>query len=157
MFKKHVMFAAVICMGLCACAWAAEQAKIEGEVVDIVGLAVKGDFGKGKAHKAEGEKNVKSGLPVGVMGEDGAVHVCVTEDMKPANETLAPMVGENVVVEGKVIYLNGCNVLVMESVKKAEKKEEVKEEAKADEGEKKDEAKEEEKKEEEKKEEEKKD
>ncbi len=81
---------------------------VKGEVVDLVCYIGAGD--KGKVHAACAAKCISSGLPVGILDDDGEVYLLVNKKM-PLNAVLAPMAGQQITVTGTEASRGGMRML----------------------------------------------
>ena len=86
-----------------------------GDAIEISTYAMKGP---GEEHFEGGKHRAENGFPVGILeDETGIVWVCVYRDSAPAshletgNESLAPYIGQKVVVQGLKYTAKGANVI----------------------------------------------
>ncbi|GEM_PF-2280503 len=103
-------------LGSAALAQRQQRVTVVGDVVDLVGLAMRGQGGD---YTAEAMKfRVEHGFPVGLIEEEsGAVYLVVYRDPAPAahletaNKTLLPFVGKKVAAQGRIYEGKGYKVL----------------------------------------------
>ena len=86
----------------------AASKSVTGEVVDLMCYLDHG--AKGEKHKGCAEKCIKSGGPVGLLGENDQLYL-VIGDHKPMNDELAPKAGQTVTLKGKVVEKNGMKMI----------------------------------------------
>lgn len=85
-----------------------DEITVTGEVLD---LACYLDHGaKGSAHKECAETCIKSGLPVGIKGEDGHLYLLIG-DHKPINDQIAAHAAGTVTVKGKLAQRDGLRAI----------------------------------------------
>jgi hypothetical protein len=92
-----------------------ENVTVKGEVLDMACYL---------DHNATGEKHVdcakkciKSGLPVGIKGEDGKTYLLIGEH-KPMNSELAEYAGKSITVKGKLSSRDGINMIENAEIQK---------------------------------------
>jgi len=73
---------------------------VTGEVVDVACYIGDGPAARGEQHKACATKCVKSGMPVGLLQDDGTLILAVTAEHGPANELLLPYLATRVRAAG---------------------------------------------------------
>ena len=115
--KKVAVFICTLAVAGWLGVWSARAAEEEKEVAPIT---VKGEVldmgcyldhgGMGAKHAKCATKCIKSGLPVGIKGEDGKTYI-VIGDHKPINDKLAPYAGKVVTLRGKPAERDGIHVL----------------------------------------------
>ena len=92
-----------------------ENSTIVGQVIDIADYAMFGRYGEG--HMDSGAYRAEHGFPIGVLAEDGQVWIAVyrlpvpAAGLQTANETLGPLMGKQVVVQGLLFRAPGINVI----------------------------------------------
>jgi len=85
-----------------------ETVIVKGEVLDMACYLDHGAHGEKHAQCAA--KCIKSGLPVGIKGEDGKTYLLIG-DHKPLNSTLAQYAGKTITVKGKLASRDGINMI----------------------------------------------
>lgn len=96
----------------------AEPELISGEVISLCNYLAKGHHGD--SHTDESQFLVESrGLPVAILGQDGAIYVAILKGFKSANEKLAPLIGKNVNALGVVRRHPGANLIEIQIVSEA--------------------------------------
>ncbi len=86
----------------------AQPVTIKGEVLDL-GCYL--DHGaSGPKHADCAQECIESGVPVGLLGEDGKVYLLLGEH-KPLNKELAPLAGKTITLKGKLVTRSGVNLI----------------------------------------------
>ena len=94
---------------------AAQRDTIVGEVIDVAGYAMRDARGPEEADA--GQYHADNGFPVGILEEDGTVWIAVYRNPAPAsgletaNQLLSPLMGKEVVVQGKKYSKAGVNLI----------------------------------------------
>jgi hypothetical protein len=87
---------------------AGQEVTVKGEVLD---MACYLDHGaQGAEHKGCATKCIKSGLPVGIKGENGKTYLIIGEH-KPLNDKLAAHAAETITVKGKYVERDGIPMI----------------------------------------------
>ncbi|GIW45154.1 MAG: hypothetical protein KatS3mg077_2436 [Candidatus Binatia bacterium] len=97
-------------------AFAQEEVKLQGEVVDLACYMAKGS--KGAAHKSCAQMCAKKGVPLGLLTEAGELYLLVDDhnNEAPYNE-VKKLAGERAEVTGKKYVRNGLPGIVVEGAK----------------------------------------
>lgn len=91
---------------------------VTGEVVDLA--CYLGHGARGAGHRDCAEKCIASGLPVGILSEEGRVYVAIGGEHEPANSTLAPLAAKRVRATGEVTEQSGVHLIALERVEVVE-------------------------------------
>jgi len=83
-------------------------ATVTGEILDMACYV--GHGAMGQDHKECASTCIKSGLPVGIKGQDGRTYLIIGEH-KPLNEKLAPLAAETITVRGKHVERDGIRMI----------------------------------------------
>jgi type 1 fimbria pilin len=92
-----------------------ETVTVKGEVLDMACYLDHGAHGEKHAECAA--TCIKSGLPVGIKGEDGKVYLLIGEH-KPLNSELAQYAAKTITVKGKLVSRDGINMIENAEIQK---------------------------------------
>lgn len=92
---------------------ASRAVTIRGEVVDVLCYIAHGARGAG--HRDCAQQCIESGLPVGILSEDGKLYLAVG-DHAPMNKELARHAAQTVEATGKVYQRDGVNLIQIDRV-----------------------------------------
>lgn len=87
---------------------ASASKEVTGEVVDL--MCYVDHNATGDKHSACGNKCIKGGGPVGIVGSDGKAYLVVGEH-KPINDQLADSCGKTITLKGKMAERGGIAML----------------------------------------------
>lgn len=98
----------------------AEQATLEGEVLDMFCYMKHPESGQGPGHAKCARSCINKGLPVGFLAKDGTVYLIIGKDHEPAGKMVAEFAGKQSVLTGTVYEHHGVESIELASIKAAE-------------------------------------
>lgn len=96
----------------------AETGSWTGEVIDVTCYRSRGSHGEG--HASCGKRCVKSGEPMGLLGENDTLMLLEADADDPApHEALMDLVGQEAEVSGTLVDRDGTKVVIVTAAKAA--------------------------------------
>jgi hypothetical protein len=108
----------VVMLAAAAPSSAADDVKLEGEVVDLACFLPRGEKGRGPDHQECAEMCAEGGQPLGLLVEGGDVYLLVEDHAKPAPYGDAKeLAGKDAKIGGQKVSRGGMTAIVVHEAK----------------------------------------